>query len=69
MAEKEFGQAERPSVQPASPAIKETEAKRPSFQSVLPKIWGENAVAFCDWCNANGKTSTVEGIVTDVLKK
>ncbi len=69
MAEKEFGYAERPSAAPTSPATKESEAKRPNFQNVLPRIWGENAVAFCDWCDANGKASAVESIVTDVLRK
>lgn len=69
MAEKEFGHAERPSAAPTSPVSKEPEAKRPSFQNVLPKIWGKNAVAFCDWCNANGKSDETDAVITDVLKK
>lgn len=69
MAEKESGHAERPSSQPTSPAAKEAETKRSSFQNVLPKIWGENAVAFCDWCEANGKSNETDAIVTDILKK
>ncbi len=69
MAEKEFSHAERPSADPTSPALKEPEVKRPSFQNVLPKIWGENAVAFCNWCDANGKSAETDAVVTDVLKK
>lgn len=70
MAEKEHLSPERiPSSQKTQKEAGGIELKKPSSSTVLPKVWGENAKGFCDWCQSSGKIEKVDAIVADCLKK
>lgn len=70
MAEKERLSPELiPSSQKPQKEAGGIELKKPSSSTVLPKVWGENAKGFCDWCQSSGKIEKVDAIVADCLKK